>query len=158
MNLSLDYDNKRQIDLEFNGFAVAGSSVTFIFEHHPTAATPPQILKTVTTTSIRQSLFGAFYAKQLSDMSFYSRLDKLLSKAESDAASGKNKQAADRLEQFVRRLDAAFKKTADANDGDDPDDIKSAGSMKRFITKTALDSLSADARTLIAGLGKKSKK
>ena len=158
LQVSIVNDKKKSIHQDFFGYATAASPISFEFDHYPSSATPTPITKIDSIGGLRQSVIAALKLEQLGDPAFASRLDKLLSKAQADAASGKNKQAAGRLEQFVRRLDAAFKKTADPNDGDDPDDVKSAGSMKRFITKTALDSLSADAKTLIAALEKKSKK
>lgn len=155
MNFSVVNDNKSPIDRVFNGFAVAGSSITFIFDHQPAADTPPLILKVVTATSLRQSVQGAFQAKQLGAAAFALRLDKLVAKAQADIVSRKNKQAADWLDQFTHRLDSAFKKEPDP-DGDD--DKKSASTMSRFVTKAAHDSLIEDARILIVGLGEQPKK
>lgn len=158
LNFSIVNDNNARSHSVFDGYGVVGTTITFGFDHQPAAGAPSPIVKVVTFASLRQSIEVAKQVGQLGDAAFVSRLDKMLAKAQSDAASGKNKQAADRLDQFIHRLDSAFKKEPDPNDGDDPDDKKNVNTMKRFIVKTALDSLNSDARTLITSLGEQSKK
>ncbi|MEK7390450.1 MAG: hypothetical protein AAB036_12230 [Elusimicrobiota bacterium] len=158
LRVSIVNDNGTKNRQKYFGYATIASPITFEFNHYPSSAAPTPITKIVSIEGLRQSVVAALKLGQLSDPTFASRLDKMLAKAQAEAASGKTKQAANRLEQFVRRLDSAFRKTADPDDGDDEGDKKSAGSMKRFVTKTALDSLSADAKTLIDGLEKKTGK
>lgn len=158
LNFSIVNDNDSRIHKVFDGYAVAGTTIAFGFEHQPAASAPTPIVKFVTFASLRQSVQVALQVGQLGDEAFVSRLDKMLAKAHSEANSGKNKQAADRLDQFIHRLDSAFKKEPDPNGEDDADDKKNASTVKRFVIKTAHDSLIEDARTLIAGLGEQPKK
>jgi len=156
--VSIVNDNNASLHQKFFGYGTVASPLIFEFEHHPANASPTPIAKDVSIGGLRQSVIAALQVGQLGDSAFTARLDKMLAKAQSEADSGKNKQAADRLDQFVHRLESAFKKEPDPNDGDDPDDKKNASTMKRFVVKTALDSLSADARILIGGLGEQPKK
>lgn len=158
LNMTIRNDNMSRARHNFEGFAVAGTTISYNFTFAPTASSPTPVAKVVTLPSLRQSVQVALQIGQLGDAAFVARLDKLLAKAQSDVVSGKNKQAADRLDQFIHRLDSAFKKEPDPDDGDDADDKKDASTMKRFVTKTAHDSLNEDARTLIIGLGEQPKK
>lgn len=158
LRVSVVNDNNASLHQKFFGFATAASSVTFEFEHHPANASPTPIAKDVTIAGLRQSVKAALQSSQLGDSAFAGRLDKMLDKAQSEVASGKKKQGADRLDQFIHRLDSAFKKEPDLDAEDEADDKKNASAMKRFVAKTARDSLSEDARALIVGLGEQSKK
>lgn len=151
-------DNDSVVENSFSGYAVAGATVGFVFEHHPTASSPTAVSKIVIPGGLRQSIQVALQVGQLGDAGFVARLDKLLSKVQGEIDKGQKKQAADRLDQFIHRLDSAFKKGPDPDDGDDPQDKKNAAGMKRFVTQIAWDSLSGDARTLIIGLGEKPKR
>lgn len=158
LRLDITNDNYSSSNNDFEGYAVAGTSIVYKFEFQPTNSTPTPVMKTVTLASLRESVLVAMQVGQLGDTAFATRLDKLLARAQSDVSSGKNKQAGDRLDQFIHRLDSAFKKESDLDGGDDTDDKKNASTMKRFVVKTARDSLSGDARTLIAGFGEQSRK
>ncbi|MBI2788694.1 MAG: hypothetical protein HYX59_08435 [Elusimicrobia bacterium] len=158
LNMTTRNDNMRRARSNFEGYAVAGATVAYSFDFAPTSSSPTVVTKSVTLVGLRQSVQAAFQIGQLGDGGFVSRLDKILAKAQSDIDSGKNKQAADRFDEFIHRLDSAFKKEPDPDGNDDASDKKNASSMKRFVSKTALASLSADARTLIIGLGEQPKK
>lgn len=158
LRLDITNDNYSSSDNDYEGYAVAGSTIVYNFEFQPTNSSPTPVAKVVTLPSLRQSVQVALQIGQLGDAAFVSRLDNTLAKTQSDIVSGKNKQAADRLDQFIHRLGSAFKKEPDIGDGDDADDKKNASTMKRFVTKTAHDSLSEDARTLIVGLVERPKK
>lgn len=158
LRFDIENDNDSVVENSFSGYAVAGATVGFVFEHHPAASSPTAVSKIVMPSGLRQSIQVALQVGQLGDAGFVARLDKLLSKVQGEIDKGQKKQAADRLDQFIHRLDSAFKKETDPNDGDDPEDKKHAGDIKRFVTQTAHDSLSADARTLIIDLGEKPKR
>lgn len=158
LDFTVRNDNMSRTHIASWGYAIAGTTTTYDFDYQPAAASPPLIIKTVTIALLRSSIQTASRQGQLGDAAFVSRLDKLLAKAQSDISSGRDKQAADRLDQFIHRLDSAFKKEPDPNDEDDADDKKNASTVKRFVVKIAHDSLIEDARTLIAGLGERPKK
>lgn len=158
LRFDIENDNDAVVENSFSGYAVAGATVGFVFEHHPTASSPTAVSKIVIPGGLRQSIQVALQVGQLGDAAFVARLDKLLAKVETEIEKGHKKQAADRLDQFIHRLDSAFKKEPDPDDGDDPQDKKNAAEMKRFVTQAARDSLNADARTLIIGLGEQPKR
>lgn len=150
--------NNVEISQTLEGFGENGTPITLNFEHQPAASSPTATVKEVTFASLRKGVQLTHTAQGLGDDSFASRLDKMIIKAADQAGKGQKKQAADRLDQFIHRLDSAFKKEPDPNADDDPSDKKSADSMKRFIMEPALDSLRDDARTLIVSLGETPKR
>lgn len=158
LDVTMTQDNGSHLNYHTESFATAHTTITFDFDFQPAASAPMPITKTVTIASLRQSVQAALEIGQLGDAAFVSRLGKMLIKVETFTAKGQNKQAADRLDQFIHRLESAFKKEPDPNAGDDPADIKSADTVKRFILAKARDTLQADARTLITSLGETPKK
>lgn len=158
LRFTIRNDNGSYLTLDEDGFATAGTPISYAFEFHPEADTPSGITKDVTFSTLRQSIQAARQLGQLGDAAFVSCLEKMLVKAEALAEKTQNKQAADRLGQFIHRLESAFKREPDINAGDEPDDIENAESMRRFAASKAKDSLEADARTLIASLGETPKK
>jgi len=150
--------NNVEISQTIEGFGENGIPITLNFEHQPTASSPTATVKEVTFASLRKSVQLVYTAQGLGDATFVSRLDKMIVRAADQAGKGQKKQAADRLDQFIHRLDSAFKKEPDPNADDDPGDKKSADSMKRFIMEPALNSLRDDARALIISLGETPKR
>lgn len=158
MRFSIRNDNFSDLELKSRGFALVGATITYVFDFAPTASSPTPAAKILVPGGLRQSVQVALQIGQLGDATFVARLDKLLAKAQGEIDKGQKKQGADRFDEFIHRLDSAFKKEPDPDDGDGPEDRKNAAEMKRFVTKTALESLSADARTLIIDLGEKPKR
>lgn len=156
--IEITQDNGAHVRTRQQGFLLAGATVNFQFRFDPTQPAPTPVAKVVSFDQLRESSQAALTMGQLGDAAFVSRLNKMLLKAASFADKGQGKQAADRLGQFIHRLESAFKHEPDINAGDDPDDVKNAASMKRFVTANAKDSLETDARTLIASLGETPKK
>jgi len=150
--------NGSEIEQTFHGFGMAGTAIILNFEHQPTASSPTATVKEVTFASLRQSVQLALGGQHIGDAGFVSRLDKMIVKAADQTGKGQKRQAADRLDQFIHRIDSAFKKEPDPNADDDPSDKKSADNFKRFILEQARDSLRSDARTLIISLGETPKR
>lgn len=150
--------NGSEVEQTFRGFGATGTPITLNFEHQPAASSPTATVKEVTFASLRQSVQLALGGQHIGDASFVSRLDKMIVKAADQTGKGQKKQAADRLDQFIHRLDSAFKKESDPYADDDPGDKQNASQMKRFILEQARDSLRDDARTLIIFLGETPKR
>lgn len=157
--LTVRNDNLSHLDLRTWGYAIAGTTVTYEVDFQPTTSSPTPVAKIVSFDSLRRSIQVALQVGQIGDAAFVSRLDKMLLKAQSFAeTTSAKKQAADRLDQFIHRLDSAFKKEPDPDDGDDPQDKKESSIINRFATMRARDSLSEDARILIRGIGETPKR
>lgn len=154
LRISIRNDNFSELTRDFAGYASSGTPIEYHFEHHPTASSPTPVAKQVSFDALRRSIQIALTVGELGDSAFVSRLDKVLLKAADFARQkDKSKQSADLLDQFIHRLDSAFKKDPDPDDGDDPQDKKATPIINRFATQRARDSLSEDARILIRGLG-----
>lgn len=158
LHFYIENDNLNYLEVDNKDYAIAGATISYDFAYEPAASTPTAFVKLVSFPSLRQSLQAASTLGQIGDSAFISRLNKMLLKAEEQASKDQKKQAADRLDQFIRRLESAFKKEPDPNADDDPADKKSADAVKRFILPQARDTLQADARTLITSLGETPKK
>jgi len=167
LRLDITNDNYSSSDNDYEGYAVAGTTIVYNFEFQPTASIPPPVTKTVTLTGLRQSIQAAFKIGQIGDAKFVAKLDKILADAEKALAKkgGKDKdrenkkEAVAKLRKFIKELEKAFKgeKDEDRDEDDDKDDKKHAEKehnkpAKRFVSETAFKSLKGDAEALIASL------
>lgn len=163
-------DNNISIQNDFSGYALAGTTIAFNFEHQPAASAPSAVTKFVTLAALRQSVQAVRQANQLGDAKFVAKLDKILAEAEKalfkkggkDNDRENKKEAVVKLLKFIKELEKAFKgeKDEDRDEDDDKDHEKHADKKddkpaKRFVSEEAFKSLKSDAEILIASLGGK---
>ena len=156
--------NRRILD----GFIAAGTTAQYVLSYDPAPGTGiAQFVKQVSFATLRQDLRTAVGLGLIGEAKFVANLDKILAEGEKALAKkgGKGrenkKEAVEKLREFIRKLEKAFKgEKDDDRDEDDKDHDKKHAEKhekpaKRFISEPAFKSLASDAGTLIVTLGGK---
>lgn len=167
----------RPLKTEYAGFISSGAVRTYSMVVSDSNQ-PPVLLKDATFGTLRQDLAVAARTHQLppgdtgklqiGDAEFVAKLDKILAEGEkalsktsgNDKDRENKKEAVEKLREFVKKLEKAFKGEKD-DEHDDEDDDKDHKNKehekpkKRFVNELAFKSLRGDTETLIAALGGK---
>ena len=156
------HPNEQSLD----SFIAAGTTAQYVLSYDPAPGKGiTQFVKQVSFATLRQDLRTAAGLSLIGDAKFVAKLDKILAEGEKALSKkgGKEKdrenqkEAVEKLRQFIRKLEKSFKggKDDDRDEDDDRDHEEREKPPKRYVSETAYKALKSDAQTLIAALGGK---
>ncbi len=159
-----------------DGFIAVGTTAQYVLSFNPAPGTGiSQFVKQVSFATLRQDLRTAAGLGLIGDAKFVAKLDKTLAQGEKalvrkahdhdklDEGRENKKKAVEKLREFIKKLEKAFKgeNDDDRDEDDDKDHDKKHEEKehekpaKRSVSELAFKSLKGDAEVLIGTLGGK---
>lgn len=143
-------------EVELTVFMETGTPREFTATLNFSPGSTMTVVRGVTFSVLRASVRSAFALDQIGDAKFAAKLDKPLAEGENALSKGKKNEAIEKLREFIKKLEKAFRGEKDnARDKDDDKGKDREKSPKRFVSETAFRSLKGDAEVLIGTLGGK---